>query len=166
MNLSREMHASRIASYGIQFLDNVRVSESGCWHWTGSKAPAGYGRLGRFYAHRLSIQLSGIPLPDDMNALHRCNVPGCVSPDHLYVGTQADNIQQAVREKRMRGQRQTCCQKCGGAYTLGASGRYCRVCNRHGSKRHKCGGCGRTTVSNTNYCRACSKSQYCQRIAS
>lgn len=133
MNLSRDIHATRIASIAIDFLDNVRVEENGCWNWTGSKLPAGYGRLGRFSAHRLSIQLSGVPLPDDMNALHICNRPVCVNPDHLYVGTQADNMQQAAREGRMKGwsgKPAKRCRKCAGLYSYSRGKKFCRPCKK------------------------------------
>ena len=79
----------------------------GCWLWLGNKR-YGYGliRMGAAgkggMAHRISWQLHNGVIPRGSYVLHRCNNPTCVNPDHLYLGTQLDNIQQAKREGRMR----------------------------------------------------------------
>lgn len=114
-----------------RFHSKVRVSDQGCWLWTGCKlSKTGYGRLNVkgtvYYAHRVALHIKGIAIPDGMNALHRCNNPSCVNPDHLYVGTQAENMQQCSREGRAKGQDKPCCPKCGGAYSRNSQGR--RIC--------------------------------------
>lgn len=69
-------------------------TETGCLLWRGSVSK-GYGvaRLeGRYdAAHRVAYAVLVGPVPDDMCVLHRCDVPLCVNPDHLWLGTKADN---------------------------------------------------------------------------
>lgn len=67
-----------------------------CWLWTGTVLKGGYGKLGierkHHLAHRVAWALSFGPVPDGMLVLHRCDVRRCVRPDHLFLGSQADNI--------------------------------------------------------------------------
>jgi hypothetical protein len=66
-----------------------------CWEWTGVRNPQGYGvmRVGEsnMQAHRVAWEVANGPIPVGLNALHRCDNPGCVRPDHLWLGTLADN---------------------------------------------------------------------------
>jgi len=68
----------------------------------------GYGDVGaRYraptrYAHRLSFMAHNAPIPNGLYVRHRCDQMTCVNPDHLIVGTQADNIGDAVRRDRMQ----------------------------------------------------------------
>lgn len=80
---------------------------SGCWLWIGYTDWAGYGRLkidGRDQsAHRLSWRIYRGDIPDNQCVLHRCDVPQCVNPDHLFLGTQADNMKDMAAKKRSDG---------------------------------------------------------------
>lgn len=76
----------------------------GCWEWTGPRARGGYGILSHGLlrrAHRISWTLTNGPIPVGLWVLHRCDNPPCVRPEHLFLGTGADNI--ADRQKKKRG---------------------------------------------------------------
>lgn len=80
-------------------LDNYsdKMDRTGdCWLWTGATAGAGYGIITRdgenYYVHRVVLGV----IPDDLEALHSCLNKNCFNPDHLRVGTHAENIQDAV----------------------------------------------------------------------
>src|SRR5580700_10130404 len=83
-------------------LRSIPVPESGCWLWEGYLTE-GYGRLDlggqKWLAHRLSYRIFCGEIPAGMLVLHKCDVPCCVNPAHLYVGTDADN----TRDKVLRG---------------------------------------------------------------
>lgn len=73
---------------------------SGCWLWIGAKNVCGYGILGGIgLVHRVLFRLYVGPIPKGYNLLHICDVRNCVNPDHLRIGTQAENI----RDMQLRG---------------------------------------------------------------
>lgn len=84
-----------------------RMPEIGpCWVWTGSRDKDGYGtyggaKVGTRKVHRQSWQMHFGALPEDKpNVLHHCDNPPCVRPDHLWVGTNADNSRDMVNKNR------------------------------------------------------------------
>lgn len=75
---------------------------SGCWLWFGASRSGGYGRVVtpfRSAAHRMSYLISKGKIPDGLLVRHKCDTPACVNPDHLLLGTDADN----VRDRDERG---------------------------------------------------------------
>lgn len=80
--------------------------EDGCWEWTGSRLPSGYGRFYPawkvgLYAHRVSWEMAnGREIPYGLEVLHACDNPSCVRPDHLSVGTRSDNMQDMLAKGR------------------------------------------------------------------
>jgi hypothetical protein len=84
---------------------HVQIRDDGCWEWTGVRV-GGYGKLSTGHAtyvraHRYSWMRSRGPIPDGLHVLHHCDNPPCVNPDHLYLGTAADNARDRVQ--RLRG---------------------------------------------------------------
>lgn len=84
---------------------------TGCWFWLGAGAWSGYGygrlRLGgkeegMINAHVFSYQTFVGEVPDGLVVRHHCDNPLCVNPDHLAVGTQKDNVADAMRRGRMK----------------------------------------------------------------
>jgi hypothetical protein len=81
---------------------------SGCWIWTGWVNRAGYGYIninGRHErdteAHRAAWLLFRGPIPEGMYVCHKCDIPSCVNPDHLFLGTQTDNMRDASAKGRL-----------------------------------------------------------------
>ena len=95
-----------------RFYENFKVDERGCWIWNGTIGTGGYGEMyanGRIVrAHRLSLDLHQGPLSPSLCALHKCDVPPCVNPDHLSAGTHFDNMadmRAKGRQNYMKGER-------------------------------------------------------------
>ena len=82
------------------------VTETGCWIWMRSRDPRGYGQLGvdgkitRAHRHFYATYVG--PIPEEMFVLHKCDIPACVNPTHLFLGTQADNMSDMVAKGRCR----------------------------------------------------------------
>lgn len=80
------------------------VDRSGeCWNWTG-RTFRGYGVFSAngtsYRAHRVAFLISADDLPDGLCVLHRCDNPSCCRPDHLFLGTYADNSHDMVAKGR------------------------------------------------------------------
>lgn len=123
------------------FLENsIPVPESGCWLWTRGTSSNGYGYWkvnGKsMVVHRLAYAAFRGPIPDEIQTCHKCDVRSCINPDHIFLGTQKDNIQDCVAKNRQWQVRKTHCQR-GHAYTdentrpmAGRPGRLCKTCVR------------------------------------
>lgn len=115
------------------------VKTDGCWLWTGARDKRGYGSIslsgrgsGRVKAHRLSWFLAfGDPL--DNHVLHKCDTPACVRPDHLFLGSDLENMRDMAAKGRQWGQAKTHCPQghsySGGNLYIDSRGRRrCKTC--------------------------------------
>lgn len=109
----------------------------GCWLWTGAVDGGGYGRIRvsnkSRLAHRVIYEALHGPQPG-LEVCHRCDVPSCVNPAHLFAGTHRENVIDASLKERLHHQRKTACPQ-GHTYDVHHAGnarnsaaRGCRRC--------------------------------------
>lgn len=102
---------SKYASVEDRFLAKISKTDA-CWLWTATKDQKGYGRFGMvinkkyisgYQAHRASWILFEGSIPDGMSVLHSCDKTSCVNPEHLYLGTHRDNMDDRVARGTRKG---------------------------------------------------------------
>ena len=133
-------YAPRVYGTGYErFVPKVEIDrETGCWNWTASTTPGGYGSLSlpngeRCVAHRFSYEHHVGPIPDGLQIDHLCRNRRCVNPEHLEPVTQRENILRGESTAAQRA-RQTHCKR-GHEFTpdnLVQTVRYrsCKTCHR------------------------------------
>lgn len=83
------------------------IDKSGdCWLWTSHTNEKGYGLLSvgrgkQVRVHRYMYELYKGQIPDGLHVLHKCDVRRCCNPDHLFLGTQKDNMEDASKKGRI-----------------------------------------------------------------
>lgn len=104
-NIARRPPRPRTRLLADRFWEKVNIGlPDECWEWTAYRNQDGYGMIhisrGVTHAHRVAWELANGPIPQDMSVCHHCDNPSCCNPDHLYVGTQADNMQDMSKRGR------------------------------------------------------------------
>lgn len=106
MSLGMSVPPSPQASLFDRFWSKVDTSGD-CWLWTAAVDRKGYGKIGEggaggrtLIASRVGYELQVGPIPEGMSVLHLCDTPACVRGDHLFLGTQKENLQDMVAKNR------------------------------------------------------------------
>lgn len=130
-----------------RFLLRCKLDASGCWLWTGATTGPGYGKTTGVDAHRAAYTIFKGAIPKGKYVLHRCDIKLCVNPDHLWAGTQKENVLDAKAKGMLRGGRkaQKFCLR-GHAMedpniyyskTRGRRARLCKSCSGVRTKKHQ-----------------------------
>lgn len=96
---------SQMSSAQRRLLRGIRIGD-GCWEWQKGKTSHGYGTIRTSQktvgmAHKISWELYRGAVPPGFYVCHSCDNPACVRPDHLFLGTQKDNMQDCSRKGRL-----------------------------------------------------------------
>lgn len=95
-----------------RLVNNRKITPSGCWEWTLNKDKAGYGmmtyRQDPIRCHRASYLAFKGPINDNLCVCHTCDNKLCFNPEHLFLGSNADNTADMISKKR-----QACGSRCG-----------------------------------------------------
>lgn len=85
---------------------NIPEDESECWVWVGGLDRNGYGRINKggvmLSSHRVSWEIVNGQIPKGLSICHSCDNSKCVNPDHLWLGTQDDNMKDMAKKSRGR----------------------------------------------------------------
>jgi hypothetical protein len=97
--MARTIPANNIRNFWAK----VQKTDS-CWFWTGCVDKCGYGQITIQYkmykAHRVSWEMHCSDIPKGLLVCHHCDNPGCVNPEHLFLGTQKTNADDMVAKNR------------------------------------------------------------------
>ncbi len=87
-----------------RILERVIFDPNDCWIWQGALSTKGYGRIGInnkvYTVHRVAYEIFKGKIPAGLEACHKCDVPRCCNPDHVFLGTHLDNMRDCKAKGR------------------------------------------------------------------
>jgi hypothetical protein len=95
----RFMPGHRAHTGPVAFWAHVHQTDE-CWVWTGNRRPTGYGLFGKHSAHRLMFETACGPVAEGLEVCHSCDIPPCVNPAHLFLGTHQENMDDMASKGR------------------------------------------------------------------
>lgn len=106
--LSEKMKETRLKISGTEqerFIRSFKVNGlTGCWEWSSYRDKDGYGTISLNYksvrAHRYSYEFHSGKSANGFLVCHSCDNPGCVNPDHLFIGSAKDNTHDMINKNR------------------------------------------------------------------
>jgi len=139
----------------IWLVSGLKETANGCLEWQRGRTSAGYGQMtwvsgeGTRYTHRLAWEMAKGPIPPGQCVLHSCDNPPCCTPEHLFLGSKAENTADMVEKGRLRvdaahdAWRSRAACKHGHIYTEATTkwtpggARVCLVCRRQYDRRRR-----------------------------
>lgn len=104
-----DLDSCRETTMKDRFWQKVKIEkENECWLWLAAKTAKGYGYFWvdserkSVNAHRVSWEIKNGPVPEGMLVCHNCDTPACVNPEHLFLGTAKDNMDDMVSKDRTK----------------------------------------------------------------
>lgn len=102
---AHETHALDKRPIKERLMEKMTPAPNGCWEWTGGMRADGYGLVwfeGKAQrAHRIAYQVLKGPLDTKDVLCHKCDNRKCINPDHIFIGSRADNVRDAASKNRM-----------------------------------------------------------------
>lgn len=132
-----------------RLLAGIKKVPSGCWEWQGSLSKSGYAHIGindrTYRAHRISYTEWVGEIPAGMLVCHTCDNRKCINPEHLWLGTNSDNMRDCVSKGRFVVRPKLKRTHCihghkftkKNTYLAPSGGRHCQVCQRDKYKRKR-----------------------------
>lgn len=100
MNILTQKQIDRFWGYVDKEKSTTFYNGTRCWEWTASISKKGYGVFRYGYSHRVSWTVSIGDIPENMWVLHHCDNRSCCNPHHLFLGTNADNMNDKTAKGR------------------------------------------------------------------
>ena len=99
----KKIWGDNVPTFEERFWAKVKKTTN-CWEWTGALFGNGYGHLQANHknslAHKISWEIHNGEIPKGLLVLHKCDNKKCIRPDHLFLGTHVDNMQDMLRKER------------------------------------------------------------------